>query len=134
MTDKKKQQLGMNPSTAQGRLLKDILWSFVDTSGSLCFQCGNKMSRDNFSIEHKIPWLDSEDPVGLFFDMENIGFSHLTCNVKAGRKQPAPQCGTVQRYKKYNCRCDACKAAKSAALCREYNADRRKQRYETTGR
>jgi len=44
------------------------------------------MSRETFSIEHVIPWLDSEDPVKLFFDLDNISFSHLKCNVEDARK------------------------------------------------
>ena len=87
MTHKKSQQLGMNPSTAQHRLSKDILWSLIQkTEQCSCYRCGKQMTRDNFSIEHKIPWLDSEDPVGLFFDLENIAFSHLKCNVGDARK------------------------------------------------
>lgn len=81
---KKAQQLGMNPSTAQQRLVKDLLWEHV-ASHTPCHRCGGDMSRDTFSIEHLVPWLDSEDPVGLFFDLENVGFSHLACNVGASR-------------------------------------------------
>lgn len=77
----------MNPSTAQGRLVKDILWSLiVKTNQHICCKCNKEMSRDNFSIEHIIPWLDSEDPLKLFFDLENISFSHLSCNVSDARR------------------------------------------------
>lgn len=86
MSDKKKMQLGMNPSTASGRLVKDLLWNFVETTGqSACCKCGEPMSRDTFSIEHVTPWLDSEDPVGLYFDIENISYSHLKCNISDAR-------------------------------------------------
>lgn len=84
--DKKAQQLGMNPSTASGRLLKDVLFKLAVDAGHKCFQCGELLTRESFSIEHKIPWLDSEDPQKLYFDLENIAFSHLTCNIKAARK------------------------------------------------
>ena len=83
---KKQIQLGMNPSTASGRLLKDILFKFVKDAGHTCYQCGKEMDRDSFSIEHKTPWLDSEDPVKLFFDLNNIAFSHKSCNIAAARK------------------------------------------------
>lgn len=86
MADKKQIQLGMNPSTASGRLMKDILFNFVVKTGSdTCHQCGEQISRENFSVEHKTPWLDSEDPVGLYFDLSNIAYSHLRCNVAARR-------------------------------------------------
>lgn len=89
MSNKKAEQLGMNPSTATGRLTKDVLYHLVCKTGqNKCFHCGEEMSRDSFSIEHKTPWLDSEDPVKLFFDLENISFSHLSCNSKASRKPP----------------------------------------------
>lgn len=82
MSDKKKMQLGMNPSTASGRLVKDILWKLiVETGQDKCCKCGFPMHRDTYSIEHVVPWLDSEDPVGLYFDLENISFSHLRCNI-----------------------------------------------------
>lgn len=81
MSDKKKMQLGMNPSTASHRLVKDLLWNFVKTTGQeSCCKCGEIMRRESFSIEHVIPWLDSEDPVGMYFDLENIKYSHLSCN------------------------------------------------------
>lgn len=83
---KKQNQLGMNPSTASGRLVKDLLFKFVQDSHPNCYRCGLPMTRETFSIEHKTPWLDSSDPVGLFFDLDNIGFSHHSCNVKSARK------------------------------------------------
>ena len=77
----------MNPSTASGRLVKDILWSLIiKTHQDTCCKCGNKMTRETFSIEHKIPWLDSENPVELYFNLENISFSHLSCNIADARK------------------------------------------------
>lgn len=53
---------------------KGILEQFAESAGI------------NF-IEHKIPWLDSDKPKELFFDLENIGFSHLSCNIKARRQR-----------------------------------------------
>lgn len=84
---KKQHQLGMNPSTASGRLVKDLLWNFVETTGqSACCKCGEPMSRETFSIEHVTPWLDSDDPVGAYFDLGNISYSHRSCNIKAARR------------------------------------------------
>ena len=84
---KKQQQLGMNPSTASQRLVKDVLYSLVvKTEQNNCYHCGEPMTRETFSIEHKVPWLDSENPLELFFALDNISFSHHSCNVAAGRK------------------------------------------------
>ena len=96
---KNKAQLGMNPATAQHRLRYDLLFRFAVGDGHKCFQCGNDLVRDDFSIEHKIPWLDSEDPVGLFFDLENIAFSHKSCNFRAARKPHQRFESEAERYK-----------------------------------
>jgi hypothetical protein len=84
--DKLANQLGMNPSTASARLIKDILFEFLVSPKYTCFRCGEKLTRETFSVEHKIPWLNSEDPIELFFDLDNIAFSHLKCNSAAGRR------------------------------------------------
>ena len=85
--EKKQLQLGMNPSTAQHALKKQLMFYLAQQCGmDDCFQCGGKIeNKEDLSVEHKIPWLDSEDPKALFFDLDNVAFSHLTCNVKARR-------------------------------------------------
>jgi len=85
---KKSQQLGMPYGTANGRLRKQIMFQLVQQSGrDICFQCGEKIEHaDNLSIEHKEPWLDSKDPISKFYDLENIAFSHTSCNYGAARK------------------------------------------------
>lgn len=37
-------------------------------------------------MEHKIAWLDGNDPISLFFDLNNTAFSHLKCNIADRRK------------------------------------------------
>ena len=44
------------------------------------------MTEDNFSIEHIEDWEYSETPIELFFDLDNISFSHKLCNSKARDK------------------------------------------------
>jgi len=81
---KTKQQLGMNYSTAMSRLKKLILFDLIQKVGKdVCFQCGRIIedSKD-MSVEHKIPWKNN-DPK-LFWDLDNIEFSHFLCNSKAG--------------------------------------------------
>lgn len=109
---KKKAQLGMDAATASNRLVKDVMFSMVEKSGeNHCFHCGEPMTRQNFSIEHKEAWLDSDDPVAKFFDLENVGFSHILCNIGAARKVKSA-CGTTSRYRA-GCRCDECKTAQA---------------------
>lgn len=106
---KKQNQLGINPSTASHRLVKDLLFKFVSTHHPDCYKCGEPLTRETFSIEHKTPWLDSDDPVGLYFDLDNIDFSHLSCNVGARRGRERKPCGSVASYNR-GCRCAKCRA------------------------
>lgn len=84
---KKALQLGMSQGKATNILRKQILFTLIallelDT----CFRCNKKITNvSELSIEHKEPWLDSEDPKAKFFDLQNIAFSHLNCNCRAVR-------------------------------------------------
>ena len=124
----KQEQLGMNPSTASHRLVKDILWSLIEkTEQDNCHQCGEKMQRDNFSIEHKEPWLHSEKPAELYFDLDNISFSHLRCNVEARRPYRVP-CGTAGSYGG-GCRCASCTDAHKIVRRQYYTKEKRREKY-----
>jgi uncharacterized protein with PIN domain len=85
-------QLGMDIGTATARLKKNLMFSLIVECGKdICFQCKKKIvSVDEMSIEHKIPYLHSENPQELFFGLDNISFSHLKCNVNARRKSSIP--------------------------------------------
>lgn len=84
---KKNEQLGMMYGKACHQLRKMILFRLAQSADmDVCFQCKKKIETvDSFSIEHKIPWLNSENPIGLFFDWGNIAFSHYLCNIGAHR-------------------------------------------------
>jgi|JI10StandDraft_1071094.scaffolds.fasta_scaffold10823_6 hypothetical protein len=131
---KKENQLGMNPSTASGRLVKDILYSLVvQTNKDNCHHCGKKINREDFSIEHKVPWLDSEDPQYLFFDLSNIAFSHLKCNTSAARTRPLAPCGTQSAYQR-GCRCVHCIGATTIRSRQVYTTEKRRERYLRNGK
>lgn len=131
---KKQTQLGMNPSTASNKLVKDILWKLiVQTERDTCYKCGDKMSRESFSIEHIQHWLDSDNPVGNYFNLDNISFTHHRCNVRDKRDtRKLKPCGTHQSYDR-GCRCEPCKSAKSQYRKSRYSADKRKLKYEVRG-
>ncbi len=83
MSDKvKDDQLGMPLGTASGKLRKQILFHLlVKLNENVCFKCDEKiLNVDDLSIEHKKNWLHTENPKELFFDIENIAFSHMKCN------------------------------------------------------
>lgn len=110
---KKADQLGMPIGTASNRLRKSVVFSLLKKlNENFCFQCGGEIeSEKELSIEHKVPYLDSEDPKSLFFDLNNIAFSHLSCNVGAARPKVMKH-PSSQSYQK-GCRCDGCKSAES---------------------
>lgn len=85
---KKVAQLGQPFGTASGRLRKMVLFSLLqEVSRDVCHQCSRKIeAAEHLSIEHKEPWLDSENPVEKFFALSNIAFSHLSCNIGAARQ------------------------------------------------
>lgn len=132
--EKKHLQLGMNPSTANGRLVRDTLWRLIEQSGQIsCYRCNQPMDRESFSIEHKEAWLDSANPQALFFDQSNISFSHLNCNIGDGRRRDKVRvCGTATNYT-YGCRCEPCVTAKSNLKKEAYTPESRREKYLKTG-
>ena len=90
---RKRNVLGMNHSTANSRLRKMLLWKFVVLTGAdTCYRCGEKIeSIDELSIDHKKSWLLSDTPIETYFDTDNIAFSHLICNSRAGSSTNSEQ-------------------------------------------
>jgi hypothetical protein len=78
--------LGENISTATHKLRKSIMFAAIVALGvDVCYRCNEKIDNiDHLSIEHKEPWQSAMDPKAAFYDLNNIAFSHLSCNVKAG--------------------------------------------------
>lgn len=83
--DKKNAALGINVSTAQAQLKKNIMFKLMQQLElDVCFQCQAKIETvEVLSVEHKEPWLSAPDPKASFFDLNNIAFSHLSCNIGA---------------------------------------------------
>ena len=83
---RKTAQLGIPHGTAYGRLRKEILFSVLKRHNeNVCFRCRLPiLGADDLSIDHRNPWLDV-DPK-LFWDIDNIAFSHLRCNISAARR------------------------------------------------
>jgi len=81
-TAEKSRQLGQPYGTAMHILRKRIMFSLVQRLGlDCCFKCGQRIqTSEDLSIEHKVDWLHSSDPVALFSSLDNIAFSHRSCN------------------------------------------------------
>ena len=84
-TKKVKDQLGMSYSTARYRLRNELLFCALKKLGeNVCYRCGKPLeSTNDIAIDHKKPWLDI-DP-DLFWDLDNIAFSHIVCNSRNKR-------------------------------------------------
>lgn len=85
----KSKQLGINFGTASSRLKKNLMFKLIQKCGEdVCFVCGNKIEFvDDMSVEHKKPWLHEVNAKELFFDLNNIAFSHTKCNISNIRRQ-----------------------------------------------
>lgn len=82
--------LGQPHGTATNKLRKMVMFGLLQKLGQdLCYQCGLPIeSVDDLSLDHKTSWQKADDPRAAFFDLENIAFSHLSCNIKAAEKAP----------------------------------------------
>ena len=84
---KKSKQLGINYGTACHQLRQSILFSFIKKLKlHICYRCGKLLTVKTFSIEHKKAWSITKAPKQNFFNLRNISFSHLKCNIGAGSK------------------------------------------------
>jgi len=96
----KNEFLGMPVGTANNRLRKMILFDLLCRYGeNKCYRCGKEIDKvDNLSIDHKRAWLNvSKD---LFWDLDNIAFSHTTCNFGASRhNKKIGEVGTAWCYR-----------------------------------
>lgn len=125
----KHEQLGINVSTASNRLIKDLLFNFVIQNNSKCYRCNGALTRATFSVEHKTPWLHSDNPLELFFSLENIAYSHLICNTSAARRQSSKALhGTPAKYAT-GCKCIDCKIAEATRVRARYTKEKRRAKY-----
>ncbi len=90
---KKSEFLGMSLGTANYRLHRKLLFHLVCKLGeNKCYRCSEKIeSIESFSIEHKESWLDVDS--SLYWDMENIAFSHFGCNSRHTSRLKTPPDG-----------------------------------------
>lgn len=78
--ENKSNQLGMPFGTACNKLRKLVLFGILKKHGeNICVRCNEFIeSVDELSLEHIKPWENIS--VSLFWNLENIAFSHLHCN------------------------------------------------------
>ena len=80
--EKKTIVLGMPHNKARHQLMKAILFHLIQKLGlDICYRCNKKIETiKDLSVDHKKAWLNSSNARELYFDLDNVGFSHLTCN------------------------------------------------------
>jgi len=85
---RKAEQLGMSSyGKARNILNNSILFKLVKDSGeNICYRCKQPITdTKNLTVDHKEPYLYSENATELFFDLDNVAFSHKSCNCKNTR-------------------------------------------------
>lgn len=98
-----KAQLGLCPTSATNRLKKNIIFEYAKRLGlGNCYRCGEELSVKDFTIDHKKNWLDID--LNLFWDVDNIAFSHFYCNSvnssskQALRKRTSKECKECKEF------------------------------------
>jgi len=101
---KKEEQLGMSSGKANAILKKGIMFMLIQKCNmDTCYRCGEKIETvDELSIDHMENWLDSDFPQELYFDLDNISFSHYSCNIDARRRTPRKPTYTKEEMKERN--------------------------------
>ena len=72
--------LGISYGTASNRLRKSIMLMLIKKlDENWCYRCGAEITTEReLSIDHKKSWFNVS--VELFWDLNNIAYSHLSCN------------------------------------------------------
>lgn len=124
--EKKSNTLGMSHGTACNRLRKNILFSLLTKlNENVCFRCGKTIvSVDELSIEHKQPWEGIS--ADLFWDLDNIAFSHLGCNSAAGRRP-------MKKYFTEEEKLAAQRESNARYMRENYTPEKRQLKYHSTG-
>lgn len=114
-SEKRKKLLGMSYGTAKARLERLMLFSMAQKLGiDICYRC-NELIKDvsELSIEHKDSWMFSDNPLESFMSLDNVSFSHSSCNSNAANKKRLPHGKSKDRA----CKCEPCIKSRN-----EYNA------------
>jgi hypothetical protein len=83
---KKSEALGVNFSTATARLKLQVTLQLLKECGrNKCYRCNKEIEiATDLSLDHKEDWLNSNKEKELFWDLNNVAYSHKSCNIKAG--------------------------------------------------
>ena len=108
-SDKVTNQLGMSIGTATHRLRKQVMFDLLSKlKQNTCIRCNAAIeTADELSIDHKVPWRGKDTQ--LFWNLDNIGFSHKRCNLphnRSGSRKNTPDgmswCNQCKQMKELN--------------------------------
>lgn len=119
------QELGMPFGTACNRLRKKVLFHLLEKlNGNVCFKCNKAIELvSDLSIEHKQPWEGRN--VELFWDIENIAFSHMKCNT--------PHSIPNKKYFTEEEKIAARREWTAKWMRKNYSTEKRRTKFQTTG-
>jgi len=80
----RKEIIGMSHASASRQLYRMILLKYLKKLGlNICFRCKKPIEDvETLSLDHKVDWMNHENAHALFWDINNIAFSHKKCNVR----------------------------------------------------
>lgn len=124
--EKKSAFLGIPFGTACNKLRKIVLFNILKKHGeNLCKRCGKEIEFiSELSLEHIKPWEGIS--VELFWDLNNIGFSHLHCNVRAASKPN-------KKYFTPEDKLIADRKRNATLMRKRYTTEKRREKKERTG-
>lgn len=110
--------LGMPQGTASNRLRKMLLFRQLKKhSENVCVRCDKEIETvEELSVEHIKPWEGIS--ADLFWDLDNVGFSHMRCNLADRHTRPTTKLRKVGPEGTSWCfKCKEFKLASAFALC-----------------
>jgi len=95
----RRKQLGMPIGTACHRLRQQLFFKYIKKTGeNFCYDCKKEiLTPEEVSIQHKKVWLHIS--AELFWDLDNIAFSHKKCNKQERHNYPNGELSYLSKLK-----------------------------------
>lgn len=97
--------LGIPFDKARNLLNRKIIRTFLfERYNATCCRCATKIEEaEEFHIDHINGYLDCENPLEKFLDLQNVGLSHVRCNLAdSANKREAISQKVESRIKTFN--------------------------------
>lgn len=103
------ESIGFNQvAHARRVLMKILMFNYAKRLGlANCYRCKKELELSDFTIDHIEGWRNKSNAKELFFDVDNIRFSHHSCNSANTSIEKKPKRHGHSLYTK-GCRCDIC--------------------------